>query len=137
VVADRARAALAADGLHGRVQLQTGDLLRDPLPAGHDLVLSGFVAHTLTPDQNRDLLRRARAQVRVGARLLLVDFWTEESGTAPPLAALLAGEFALLAAGGNVYSQEDAQLWVEQAGWRLVDQVGLAAAVSLIVAEAS
>ncbi len=51
------------------------------------------VIHLFSPDQNRELLRRVRAEVEPGGRLLLFDFWTDPTHTQPLAAALLAAEF--------------------------------------------
>ena len=37
-----------------------GDLLKDPIPDGHDLVLLANVNHLLSPEHNIELLRRIR-----------------------------------------------------------------------------
>ena len=54
-------------------------------------------------------LRRTRAHVPDGARLLLADWWTDATHTQPPMAALMAGEFLVFSGEGDVYSEEEAQ----------------------------
>jgi hypothetical protein len=73
------------------------------VPSGHDLLLIANVIHLFQPEVNRELLARLRKAVEVGARALLVDFWTDPSHTQPLFAALMAAEF-LVIAGGDVYS---------------------------------
>jgi SAM-dependent methyltransferase len=112
-----------------------GDFFNDPLPDGADAVLVANVVHLFSPAQNLDLLRRARRHVTEGARLLLVDFWTDPTHTQPPAAALLAGEFLLWAGEGDVYSAEEARRWLGETGWRPLEHTPLAGSASLIVAE--
>jgi hypothetical protein len=93
--------------------------------------------HVFSPAQNLDLLRRARRCVSEGARLLLVDFWTDPTHTQPPAAALLAGEFLLWGGEGDIYSAEEARGWLGATGWRMLEHTPLAGPASLIVAEAT
>jgi hypothetical protein len=56
-------------------------------------VLIANVMPIYSPTHNLELLRRTRAQVPDGARLLLADWWTDATHPHPPMAALMAGEF--------------------------------------------
>jgi SAM-dependent methyltransferase len=114
-----------------------GDFFRDPLPAGHDTVLLAHVIHVLTAERNRELLRRARQAVARGAKLLIVDFWTNATHTEPLAAALMAGEFMVVGGDGDVYSVEEGRAFLEAGGWRFLEHRPLEGPVSLLVGEAS
>jgi SAM-dependent methyltransferase len=135
-VATIARQRLAAEGLTERVDAVGADVLVDPFPRGHDVILVANLVHYWAPETNRELLQRLRTAVDAGARLLLVDFWTDPTHTQPLMAALMAGEFAVIAGAGDVYSVDEARQWLEPAAWRFVDHVALVGPMSLIVAEA-
>lgn len=90
-----ARENLTAADLVGQVQFYEGDLLQDQIPVGYDAFLLANVVHVFTPEHNCGLLERVRASADTGARLLLVDFWTNPEHTEPLFAALMAGEFLL------------------------------------------
>ncbi len=81
------------------------------------------------------LLRRARQSVAEGARLLLADFWTDETHTDPPFAAFMAAEFLLITGEGDVYNEQEAREWLDETGWRMLEHKPLAGPQSLIVAE--
>jgi hypothetical protein len=130
-----ARQALAGRPEAARLAIAEGDLFKDPLPAGADAVLIANLVHLFAPEQNRDMLHRVRRQVAAGARLLLVDFWTDPTHTGPPPIPLLAGEFLLWAGAGDVYSAEEARSWLRETGWRPLAHEPLAGPQSLIVAE--
>jgi hypothetical protein len=119
-----------------RTEIVEGDFFRDPLPGGHDVVLIANVVHLFSPEHNVDLLRRIRAGVPDGARLLLADFWTDPTHTDPAFAALMAGEFLVITGEGDVYSGREVQDWLEATGWRAVEDRPLAGPMSVIVAEA-
>jgi SAM-dependent methyltransferase len=131
-------AALARRRLAGTpIAVVDGDALADPLPDGHDAVLIANVAHLLSPEDNRRLLERVRAVVPAGARLLLVDFWTDPHRVDPPFAALMAGEFLLFSDDGDVHSEAEVRDWLAATGWRALERRELAGPQSLIVAEAA
>jgi ubiquinone/menaquinone biosynthesis C-methylase UbiE len=113
-----------------------GDFFHDPLPQGHDAVLVANVMHLFSPDHNKGLLRRTRASVAAGARLLLADFWTDPNHCEPAFAALMAGEFLVITGEGDVYSAQELKDWLDQTGWRIIDRAPLAGPMSLLVAEA-
>jgi hypothetical protein len=46
--------------------------------------------------------------VQPGARLLLVDLWTDPTHTEPPAPALISGEFLVMAGEGQAYSEQEA-----------------------------
>jgi O-methyltransferase domain/Dimerisation domain len=132
-----ARHRLADDnpGAHP-TEVVDGDFFHDPLPQGHDAVLIANVMHLYSPDHNEDLLRRTRASVAAGARLLLADFWTDPTHTEPAFAALMAGEFLVITGEGDVYSAQEVKDWLDRTGWRIIDRTPLAGPMSLLIAEA-
>jgi SAM-dependent methyltransferase len=130
-----ARARLAASPAAARATVVSGDIMRDPLPRGYDAVLVANVVHYFEADGVRALLERVRAAVEPGARLLLVDLWTDPTHTQPLPAALMAGEFLTLV-GGDVYSEAEMAGWLRETGWTPLGLRPLAGPQSLIVAEA-
>lgn len=93
--------------------------------------------HLLSPEHTLELLRRTRERVADGARLLLVDFWTDVTHTQPTFAALMAGMFLLISAKGDVYSEEEVRGWLTQSGWQFLERKALAGPGSLMVAQAA
>ena len=134
-VAALARENLKARKSGGRVRFYEGDLLRDQLPTGYDVFLLANVIHIFTPEHNRDLLERVHASASSGARLLLVDFWTDPSHTQPVFAALMAGAFLLASGEGDVYSEDEIGGMLTAAGWVTLGKRPLTGPASLVVAE--
>jgi SAM-dependent methyltransferase len=120
----------------GRVKVVVGDLFKDPIPAGHDAAIVANVLHLFFPEQNRELLRNTRSAVNEGARLLIVDLLTDPTHTQPVGAAMMAGEFLVIAGHGDVYSDAEVRGWLAETGWRPLKTTPLTGPQSLLVAEA-
>jgi SAM-dependent methyltransferase len=131
------RQRLAAKPEASAFQILEGNFLEDPIPQGHDAIILANVIHLFSPDRNQTLLQRIRERVPVGARLLLVDFWTDATHTQPVFAALMAGEFQIVTGEGDVYSTDEVGAWLRESGWRFLEHKPLAGAASLIIAETS
>lgn len=117
-----------------RISVIDADAVHDELPAGHDLILVANLVHLLGDDENRALVRNLHEP---GATLMLVDFWTDPTGTDPVPAALMAGEFLLWSEGrGRSYAEEEAREWLSEAGWTGIERRPLAGPQSVIVARA-
>ena len=105
-------------------------------PAGEfDLVMVNHVVHRFSVDENRAILRHARAAAAPGARLLLLDFFLDDDVVPRPLDALHAGEY-LVIDGTVVYPEAEVRGWLSDAGWRPVDRLTLPGSPRVLVAEA-
>lgn len=135
-VAALARERAAAAGLGGRVDVVVGDALAGDLPGGHDVFLLANVVHYWSPATNRALLDRLRRAAPPGGLLLLADFWTDAGHTRPVQAAMMAGEFAVHLADGDVYSVDEVGGWLAQTGWRVDSHCPLVGPQSVVVARA-
>ena len=132
-----ARKNLAGTPFAEKIRIVEGDFLRDAIPEGNDAFLMANVVHVLSPSRNLELLRRVRQHATQGARLLIVDLWTNPTHTEPPFAALMAGEFLIMTGDGDVYSVEEARSWFQQSGWKFVEHKSVTGPVSLVIAEAA
>ena len=113
-----ARQYLAREPEGARIKILEGDILEDPLPEGHDVLIVANTVHVLSAEHNVDLLRKMRAAVSPGARILLADFWTDETHAQPMPAALMSGEFLIIAGEGQTYGADEADAWFDKTGWR-------------------
>lgn len=130
-----ARQGLVDSSLKEKIQIVEGDFFKDPIPPNHDAVILANVLHIFSPERNVELLRRVRNAVLSSARILLVDFWTNPTHTAPVLATLLAAEFLVNAGTGDVYSVDEATQWLKESGWKPIEHKPLGGPASVIVAE--
>ena len=131
-----ARQRISQELEKARIDIVEGDVFKAPLPGDHDVLLLANIVHVLSASQNLELMRRARATVQASARLLLVDLWTNSTHSQPPAAALMSGQFLLMGGEGQTYSEQEADEWLGQTGWRKLERKPLRDPASLIVAEA-
>lgn len=134
-VTEVAKDALAANPVGSRINIVAGDLFEDAIPEDHDALILANVVHYFDHARNVELLRRIRERVLAGARVLIVDFWTNPQHTEPLFAALMAGEF-LTSVGGDVFSEEEAKGWLRETGWEYLQTIPLEGPISLVVGEA-
>lgn len=128
-----AESHVSAAGLAGRVATRAGDLRRDDLGTGFDLVLLSSICHMLGPDENRDLLRRAFAALVPGGRVVVSDFLLAEDRAAPRQAALFSINMLVGTPSGDCYTEADYTAWMREAGYASVDRRDLPGPASLVV----
>jgi ubiquinone/menaquinone biosynthesis C-methylase UbiE len=131
-----ARQKLALEPERPRIDIVEGDLFKDPLPGNHDVLIVANTIHVFSATHNIELMRKMRTHVQRGARLLLVDLWTDSSRTVPLAAALMSGQFLLTSGEGQAYSEQDADDWLGQTGWQKLERKPLAGPASVIIAQA-
>jgi SAM-dependent methyltransferase len=131
-----ARRRIGSSAVALRVGVHEGDFLNDPIPRGHDAAILANIIHGHSPEQNVALFRAIRDAVQPGARLLIVDFWTDRTHTDPVFGALMTGDFLVNTGAGDVYSREEGESWLRPTGWRSVNHLPLAGPSSVLVGEA-
>jgi SAM-dependent methyltransferase len=136
-VATVAEQRLHTSGTSARIDVLSGQLLTGELPRGYNAFLMANVVHYFTAETNEAILRKIRAVTKPAARLLLADFWTDPTHTQPVPAALMAGEFAIHINDGDVYSVEEAAVWLAHTGWRFTGHLPLAGPITLVTAVAA
>ncbi|MGO8786826.1 MAG: methyltransferase [Terriglobia bacterium] len=122
-----------AAGLAGRVETRAGDLRRDLLGNGFSMALVFAICHMLSPEENRDLLRRCFAALEPHGHVVIQDFILEADKTAPKQGALFALNMLVGTPAGSTYSSEEYSAWLREAGFQEVRQVRLPGPSSLVV----
>jgi len=134
--ADAARRRLETEPARDRIEIVEGDVLFDPLPRDHDVVLIAALIHLFDPDKVQMVFRRVRDAMVPGNKLLVIDQWMDTTHTKPAFGAMLAGTYLMLSGEGDTYSVAEARPWFEASGFRFLEHKPLAGVTSLVVAEA-
>ncbi len=100
-----------------RIAFVPGDYRHDTLPAGFDTVLYCGALHQETPESAVALFRQLRAAMRPGGRVLIVDLMTDPSAIHPVFARLFSINMMLTNVGGRVFTLDDIDALLRQAGF--------------------
>ena len=110
-------------GLAGRISTRVGDLRKDELGQGYDLVLLSAICHMLSPEENQDLLARCQRALVPKGRVVIRDFVLEPDKTAPRTGAVFALNMLVGTPGGSSYSLDEYTAWLDGAGFGDVQRV--------------
>ncbi len=124
---------IAAAKLEDRVKVRVGDLRTDAFGSGFDLALLSAICHMLSPDENRDLFRRAGAALAPGGRLVVHDHVMEPDKTAPRSGAFFAVNMLVGTPAGGSYSEAEYGAWLRDAGFAKVERVRLPGPTGLMI----
>jgi SAM-dependent methyltransferase len=106
-----------------RVKLVGGDFYTDQLPAGCDLVLLSAIIHQNNPDQNMVLFRKINDAMVPGGTLIIRDHIMDAHRTSPPAGAVFAINMLAATEGGDTYTYEEVEQWLNAAGFSEIRQI--------------
>jgi predicted O-methyltransferase YrrM len=102
-------------GVSDQLECRAGDMFRDPVPQGCDVMLLSNVLHDWDEPECRALLGRCAAALPPGGRLLVHDVFLNDALDGPlPVALYSAALFALTE--GRAYSAAEYRGWLRAAG---------------------
>jgi ubiquinone/menaquinone biosynthesis C-methylase UbiE len=102
-------------GVSDRLECQSGDMFRDPVPPGADVVLLSNILHDWDIPECRTLLGRCSRALPLGGRLLIHDVFLNDALDGPlPVALYSASLFRLTE--GRAYSAREYRGWLAEAG---------------------
>ncbi len=104
-----------AHGVADRLECRPGDMFRDPVPEGADVVLLSNILHDWDVPECRLLINRCARGLEPGGRLLIHDvFLDDDLGGPLPIALYSAALFRLTE--GRAYSAAEYRAWLDEAG---------------------
>jgi SAM-dependent methyltransferase len=110
-----AREMAEAHGVADRLEGRPGDMFRDPLPEGADVILLSNILHDWDVPECRALVRRCAEGLEPGGRLLIHDVFLNDTLDGPlPIALYSAALFRLTE--GRAYSAGEYRAWMTEAG---------------------
>jgi predicted O-methyltransferase YrrM len=103
-------------GLGNRVDVVTGDYLRDDLGSGFDLVFLSAIVHSNSERENALLIGKCAKALSPGGRVVVQDFIMEEDRTRPSSGAMFALNMLVATATGDTFTEGEVRGWMEEAG---------------------
>ncbi len=108
--------SIARRGFSDRVTVVTGDMLEEPLPAGHDVHLYSNVLHDWDVPVVLQLLEKSHAALKPGGRLVIHDAFLNRKKDGP----LHVAEYSVMlmhATQGRCYGVGEMEGWLRQVGF--------------------
>lgn len=112
------RRYIQGEGLSAEVETAAGDYLKDPMPAGFQLVFMSAVIHSNSPEENQLLFRKAAQSLEPGGQLVVSDFLIDEDRSGPPMAAMFALNMLVGTVAGDTFTESEVRSWMEAAGFQ-------------------
>jgi 2-polyprenyl-3-methyl-5-hydroxy-6-metoxy-1,4-benzoquinol methylase len=128
------RRAIDEAGMSARIDVHEGDFLRGDLPSGFDVALLFNIVHGLSHDENIGLLRKVRAALKPGGQVAILE---QTHNIAPlPLTNTVSHLLSLVyyhTVGGQVYTADEMQSWLNEAGFGGISRKKLLKAGSILL----
>jgi cyclopropane fatty-acyl-phospholipid synthase-like methyltransferase len=121
-VCQRARENFASLGLSDRLDAVAGNCFENSFPAGCDCILFCHFFTIWSEEQNRRLLKKCYESLPHNGKAMVFNMmqWDNESG---PLTAAMGSPYFLTLATGNgmLYTRQEYQSWMRDAGFSKID----------------
>lgn len=112
-----AEKTIARFGLQDRIDFQSGDYRRDPVPGGCDAAWLSHILHGEGPELCQVLIEKAAAALEPGGLILIHDFILDDTRDRPLFPALFSLNMLLGTESGKAYSEGEIQKMLETAGF--------------------
>lgn len=122
-------------GLSARIKTRNGDMREDDLGSGFDFILISAICHMNSPEQNKDLFKKAFSALSPGGRVVVQDFILHEDKTSPYTAAIFALNMLVGTQAGSTYSEHEYSDWLKECGFENISLIRPPGPTAIIVAQ--
>jgi SAM-dependent methyltransferase len=112
-----ARQLIRKHHMEKRLRVRAGSIFTADLGSGYDAVLVSNVIHVFDAKENRILLKRVRDALRPGGKVLIVEFFLDDTRTRPAKASLFSLMMYLFTESGQCYSWRETEGWLKTLGF--------------------
>ncbi|MEM7391720.1 MAG: methyltransferase [Verrucomicrobiota bacterium] len=132
-ILDAARRIQEESAAFDRLAFHPGDYHTDELPGGFDSVLYSGALHQESRDFARTLMSKIFNALEPGGAFYLVDFMVDESRTQPAFSVLFSLNMMLTRESGRVYTREQAQELMAEAGFHNMESRSVGQAPYVVI----
>lgn len=108
----------ASAGLLDRMDFVEGDMTKDALGSGYDLVLLSNIIHSFGPEMNRLLVKKCFDALIPGGMLIVKDFLLDPDGKGPAFSLMFALHMFVHTEAGDTFSVDTVREWTRDAGFQ-------------------
>lgn len=112
-----AKRLIVASGLGSKIKLLPGDFAKTSLGNNYDMVFISQILHAYNDRDCMSLLKKSSASLKPGGRVVVQEFYLDETKTNPPQGAIFAINMLVNTAGGRSYSPSEILFWMKKAGF--------------------
>lgn len=120
-------------GVANRIRTVDGDLRTDSYGHDFDLVFISAICHMNGPEENREMLRKAKDALRAGGQVVIQDFLLHDDKSGPQFATLFALNMLVGTKYGSSYSGLEYKSWLKDLGFVDIQKTELPGPADLIV----
>jgi ubiquinone/menaquinone biosynthesis C-methylase UbiE len=131
------REQIAKANLSDRISTVAGDFHTDDIGTGFDVVYLANIIHMMDEQRTLDLLRKSFGALQPGGRLLLKDFFLEDSLSEPAGGAQFSVNMLVNTDGGKTYSRKEVFELLEKAGFTHFEVIDVATHSQVIICRAT
>lgn len=113
-----ARRLIKEAGLQKMISLKAGDFTKDDIGNGYDMIFISQIFHAYGPEACMALLRKCYASLNRGGRVVVQEFYLDETKTGPLQGAIFAINMLVNTPDGRTYSPKEISSWMRKAGFR-------------------
>ena len=110
-------------GLLSRIHLQPGNFHEDAFQGSYDVALMSDILHYQDGKTNAALVEKIHACLNEGGRLIIKDRFLDPSRTSPAWTTAFAVHILVNTEKGECFTIEESHRWMEQAGFRSVEEL--------------
>lgn len=107
-------------GLQKRITLRAGDFTKDDLGSNYEMVFISQIFHAYGPEACIALLRKCHSSLNPGGRVVIQEFYLDETKASPPQGAIFAINMLVNTRDGRTYTPKEMSAWMRKGGFREV-----------------
>jgi ubiquinone/menaquinone biosynthesis C-methylase UbiE len=124
---------LARDaGLERNIRFMPGDFMKDAWGSGYDMIFISQIFHSYTPQECIAMLKKSYAAMNPGGRVVVHEFYLDETMTKPPQGAIFAINMLVNTPAGRSYTPKEMSGWLKRAEFAGVEVKRLEETVLLV-----
>lgn len=105
-------------GLGKNIKLLAAEIMSDDWGGNYDLVFISQIFHAYSPEDCISMLRKSHDALNPAGRVVVQEFYLEESRTAPPQGAIFAINMLVNTEKGRTYTVKEMSSWMKKTGFK-------------------